>query len=196
LDRGHYSSGNLISNNYIQAFGGPHNSTRAIYLDDEASYNTCTGNVICGSGQDAIQIHGGDHNVFRNNIIDLTDCHILCLYQDAVGSGFPNYGMSGNRFTNNVVYSNGKPPRPGPNALWYVVNESGGTIAMPCVSNNLYFSPAGAFPNNGTISDSAPINADPLPRNAAAHDYTFAPNSPAMTAPVSCPQPSTEQGPL
>ena len=93
-DVGHQSTGEVVSGNIVDGFGPAANATKGIYLDDEQSNVTVARNTVFGSGTYAFQIHGGDSNVFVNNIFDLTGSAKLALYQDDVTSGFPNYGMT------------------------------------------------------------------------------------------------------
>ena len=112
-DRSHSATGTVISHNVVGNYGPTGNMTKAIYLDDEESNVTVQYNIVYGTGEWALQIDGGDHDVFQNNIFDITGATQLGLYQDD-GSAAPNYGMAGNVFSCNIVYSSSAPP----SSLW------------------------------------------------------------------------------
>ena len=163
LDRGHRSTGNVVSNNYIDGNGSTTQSTKAVYLDDDASNVTISGNYCRNCGQYAVQYHGGDHLVVTDNVFDLSSGAKVGLYQDDLdpAGNLPNYGMSGNTFSHNTVYFSGG----GPATLWDFDDNYGGrnvAIALPEVSANLYFSASGAaIPNGGVIVDSSPSYGAP-----------------------------------
>ena len=106
----------------------------------------------------------GDHNVFTNNIFDISGATQLGVYQDA---GTPNYGMAANSFSCNIVYSHATPP----SSLWDEYATE--TVALPTVSGNLYWGASGALPNTGSIVDSSPTVADPGFVDPAAANYGF-----------------------
>ena len=175
-DVGHQSTGELVTGNIVNGFGPAANSTKAIYLDDEQSNVTVTRNTVFGSGTYGFQIHGGNDNSFINNIFDVTHMAKLGLYQDDVTSGFPNYGMNGNVFTKNIVYSSAVPPA----TLWDYLNGSGGSIALPAVSQSIYYDPRYKLPNTGSVVDTNPLVERPLFDNPARNNYKFQATSPAM----------------
>ncbi len=175
-DVGHQSTGEVVSGNTVNGFGPAANSTKGIYLDDEQSNVMVTRNTVFGSGTYAFQIHGGDGNMFVNNIFDVTALLKLALYQDDVTSGFPNYGMNGNVFTRNIVYSAATPP----GTLWDYLNGSGGSIALPAVSQNIYHDAPHALVNAGTIVDAAPLFERPMFYSPALHKYQLKAASPAL----------------
>jgi hypothetical protein len=175
-DLGHVSRRQRIDNNVIANFGSRSNEDVAIYLDDETSNVTVSENIVYGAGTYAVLIHGGDHNVFRNNIFDVSRVDKLGLYQDDVGSGGLNYGMAYNRFTRNVVYSSASLPKP----LWDYIDQSRETIILPEVSTNIYYAPDPISPNEGAIVDSHPIHDNPRFTNPDRHDYRFLSGSPAL----------------
>jgi hypothetical protein len=179
-----------VTNNIVGNYGAnTTSSNKAIYLDDLTSHVMVSGNIVYGTGQYAIQIHGGNNNTFQDNIFDLTAAGKLGLYQDSTHA-CP--GMTGNIFINNIVYSSSATV---PTTLWDYLVTHCGTIALPAVNNNLYFDPAATLPNSGTIVDSAPLVADPLFANAANHLYNLSSTSPALAAPVSFVPGSGVQGP-
>ncbi len=172
MDRGHNASSalqNVIDNNYVEGIGTSAD-TRLIYLDDETSKVLISNNVLTGSASSALQLHGSDHVAVTNNIIDLTGMSYIGLYQDDASSGFINYGMAGNTFQTNIVYSGGAFAS---SALWAFNNGSGDAIATPATSRNLYYSTGPALPSGGTIVDSSPATENPLFTNASGRDYSF-----------------------
>jgi hypothetical protein len=175
-DLGHVSKRQRIDNNVIANFGSRSNEDVAIYLDDETSDVTVSANIVYGTGTYALLIHGGDHNVLRNNIFDVSHLDKLGLYQDDVGSGNLNYGMANNRFTRNVVYSSTSLPKP----LWDYIDQSRETIILPEVSTNIYYAPDPISTNEGTVVDSHPIHDNPRFTNPGKHDYRFLSGSPAL----------------
>lgn len=193
MDRSHTMTSCICTNNIIGNYGkSPYTTTQgiAIYLDDNMSNATVTGNTIYGNGMYAIQYHGGDHNVVSNNIVDISGAVKLALYQDdppfVIGGG----GMAGNTFTNNIVYSSATPPSP----MWDYIDTSV-TIALPSVQNNQYFDSSSAFSNTGTITDSNPVVGDPLFSNPSGNNYTLSPSSPALSSPVSFVPSGSRPGP-
>jgi hypothetical protein len=193
LDRGHVSTGQVINNNIIGNYGeaGSSNS-KGVYLDDEASNVLVENNIIYGTGEFMFQIHGGNNDVFENNVFDISASQQVGLYQDDVGAGWPNYGMADNRFTDNIVYSTANLP----STLWTYLNQSGGSIALPSVSGNLYYSPDNSsFANGGTIVDSDPTFANPLFVNSTNRDYSLSSGSTALNIGITSIDTSTV-GPL
>ena len=170
MDRGHSSTNITIDNNVVGDYGSVTTGGRGIYLDDDLSNATVRNNIVYGTGQWAFQVHGGDHNVLTNNIFDISGATKLGLYQD---TGAPTYGMAGNSFSCNIVYSSAPPP----SALWDKYGSE--PVALPSVSDNLYWGTSGALPNTGPIIDTSPTVADPMFVNPAAADYGFAGGNPA-----------------
>ncbi len=175
-DVGHQSTGEVVSGNTVNGFGPQANSTKGIYLDDEQSNVMVARNTVFGSGTYAFQIHGGNGNTFVNNIFDLTALTKLALYQDDVTSGFPNYGMQGNVFTRNIVYSSAVPPA----SLWDYLNGSGGAVALPAVSQDIYHDAHYTLPNAGAVIDAAPLFEPPLFVSVSRNNYRLRAASPAL----------------
>lgn len=169
-DRSHSYTGIAIENNIVGNYGSVATGGRGIYLDDNLSNATVRKNIVYGTGQWALQIHGGDHNVFTNNIFDISGATRLGLYQDA---GTPNYGMVANSFSCNIVYSSAAPP----SQLWD--DFAALPVTLPTVSGNLYWGAGGALPNTGSIVDSDPTVADPKFIDPTAASYGFAAGNPA-----------------
>jgi len=196
---------NVVANNTVGMYGSNENgSTEGIYLDNNMSRVTATGNIIYGPGTDAIKIHGGQNNLFQNNVFDLTSIGYMGDYQDCpANQGCPasTDPMTGNVVTDNIVYSSSTPP----STMWEFYSSVGvagsavrnttsptrnrngggggasaGGIALPAVSNNLNFDTIKAFPNIAPIIDSSPIIANPLFAKPAMHNYMLEPGSPAF----------------
>jgi hypothetical protein len=176
LDRGHVSTGQIVSNNIIANFGGINALSKAIYLDDETSNVLVSQNIIYGQGQYGFQIHGGNNDVFSWNIFDISEAQKLALYQDDASSGFPNYGMANNAFQNNIVYSAAAAPA----SLWdYLASVP---VAAPAVASNIYHATNGQNLNVGPITDRSPLLINPLFIDAAAANYGFQAGAPPLTS--------------
>jgi hypothetical protein len=198
LDWTHAGAGNQITNNIINGNGGPGYAAdwdKALYLDTEVSWLTVSGNVCRTCGEQAYQIHGGDHVTVTNNIFDLSSAGTqLCLYQGNQFAG-GDLGMTGNVFSHNIVYWSGSPT---PSLCQ--VNLIPGD-ALPADSYNLYYSASGAFIPNGNLAysdlivDSNPVYANPEFANPSAGNYSMPGNSPAYTQ-IGFQPLATDQGPL
>lgn len=175
MDRAHASTGVIISHNVVGNYGSTSNGSKGIYLDDLASHVTVIDNVVYGTGQWALQVHGGDHDIFQNNVFDITHAGKLGLYQDDLTWG--DYGMGSNVFTCNIVYSSGGAP----STLWDVQKSGSAAMALPDVSGNDYWRVGGTLPNTAPIVDSSPTVADPKFVDPAGADYTL-----QGTPPLSC----------
>jgi hypothetical protein len=191
MDRSHLAVGYQVTNNIIDTVGNGSLNTalHGIYLDDQTSNVLVSGNSCRLCGQQAIQIHGGDHNTFVNNVFDLSSGAKIGLYQD--DPEFGTYGMGSNVFQRNILYfANGAA-----NPLWDNVMSAGGS-SSPLVSNNLYYSAAGAsIPNGGAITDSQPKYGNPQFANAAGGNYSMAGSSAAYSQ-ISFTALVTDQGPI
>ncbi len=169
-DRGHASRDIVISSNVIGGYGSPAMKSKGIYLDDELSNARVLNNVIYGSGRWALQIHGGDHDVIANNVFDISGAPALALYEDDTPGR--NFGMSGNRFTCNIVYSTAPPPA----LLWEF--HAWKKIQKPTVARNVYWDSRGYLPDSGAVVDAQPAIADPSFPDPAHGDYEHAPSLP------------------
>ncbi|MEB2322445.1 MAG: right-handed parallel beta-helix repeat-containing protein [Sorangiineae bacterium] len=172
-DRDRQSSNVTVDNNVLGDFGTRAVGGRALYLDDNTSNVTLRNNVAYGTGDWAVQYHGGDHNLFTNNIFDISDVtHRLAVYQDT-GDQTPPDLMSGNAFRCNIVYSSATPP----SSLWdyYHVKD----VVLPEVRDNVYWGKKGNFPNAAPIIDTNPKVADPGFVDPSARNYAFGGANPA-----------------
>jgi parallel beta-helix repeat protein len=166
---------------------------KGIYLDDEQSNVTITGNILQG-GWAQIQIHGGDHNTVQNNIFDLSPVsgsypQMMFYQQDTT----PDYGMGGNVFTQNIVYTSGSA-----NGIVLWNNQKTGNDANPAVSNNVYYAAGGgtwANPSGGVTDTKPTTTVNPQFASASAGNYTMQSPSPAYAAVGFQPLP-TNQGPV
>lgn len=183
-DRSHTLTICSITNNTITNYGqSPYTTTngKAVYLDDDTSNCLVQGNWISGNGEYGIQYHGGDHNVVRYNVFDLSGALKLALYQDNPPHDVGGGGMAGNTLTNNIVYSTAAPPT----YLWDYIDTSL-VIALPNVTSNLYYNSSSPFPNYGSqtggIADANPTVGNPVFVGGGNYTPTA---SVAFSAPVS-----------
>ncbi len=184
LDRGHNAISTdqvIISNNYVENPGGGA-ATKGIYLDDHSSYVTVSNNIVRGVMKNSMQLHGGDHVTFSGNIFDISGTAEQPFYaQEAVLSAGPtNFGMGSDAFTGNIIYCatswHG-------GDLW-LFETDGQVIALPAVSNNLYFCTAGPLPNTGAVVDASPKSVNPNFTNASIGDYSFTDGGAAVAAAI------------
>lgn len=197
MDRSHASTGVTITNNVVGNYGNSTNQGVGIYLDDQLSNVTVKSNIVYGTGSWAFQIHGGDHNTFSSNIFDISKVPSLGLYDDistSTDKTLTNFGMAGNTFQCNIIYSSSTPPA----ELWTYGNEGlalkGMVIAKPVVSSNIYWGTNGSLPNTGAIVDSSPAVTNPQLVDPAKADYRFKSGPPTSCAFL--PSDLTNVGPL
>lgn len=105
LGRSHIDQGSRIVGNLIEDAGAPGDAhTIGIYLDDSSSGIVLEDNIIRRPGTHAIQIHGGDDILIRNNLIDLDPAaNSAVLFQAAPADTAPTNTMRGNRVLSNLV---------------------------------------------------------------------------------------------
>jgi hypothetical protein len=84
-------------------------------------------------------------------------------YQTA--GGFPDTGMTGNRFEHNIVYS----PGGWANLLWWAQNKGD---APPTVQDNDYYSATGTSMSSYGYTDSNTFFDDPFFSDPSANNYT------------------------
>jgi hypothetical protein len=162
-DRSHSASQIVIANNTIGDHGPESNGTRGIYIDDELSNAVVKNNLIFGTGTYAYQIHGGDHNVFEGNIADITQTQALGLYL-RIGDTQQDFGMKGNTFHCNVIYSSGSAPE----HLWVLMpSKTDDTLA---IHDNIYWTSNGGFSPLLT-GDANPHFLDPQFLNPGGKDF-------------------------
>ena len=184
----HSSVGNQITNNIIDGSGTPGASlpTVGIYLDDETSNVIVSGNLFRNSVSLGWLVHGGDHNLFANNVWDLSNGPSQWgLYQSSAGT---HYGMASNVFAYNLVYFSGSAPSPLDQVSLFGPDVTG------VAGNNLYYSATGATIPNTTIVDSSRILANPGFTSPSTGDYSMPATSPAFAMGFTALP--TDQGPL
>jgi hypothetical protein len=173
-----------VSNNYVADYGAPGvNSDNGIYLDDNASNVTVTGNVVAppqvGAGA-AFVVHNGHDNHISGNLVDLGQSATTEYAAVWWGDGpFLGGGMQGNSFTGNVVISNFAGNQ---NTGAFLENQ--GSSSDYTIQNNVYYNYGGGQTRtDGAISsDSHPIFENPQISGLA---YGIAAGSPVFSGPVS-----------
>lgn len=171
IDRTRSSTGVQIQNNYIRDYGAGNDATKGIYLDDDMSNATVTGNIIAGNGQFPVQYHIGANNLVSGNILDLgADGSKSAVLIQVV--------KAGNSFTGNIILSS----YTGPGSYGYF--ETDAPSVAPVILDNLYWNYAGGTTRSdgNTFSDTNPMRADPM---ISCWSYQIAPGSPALLSPVS-----------
>ena len=157
----HGSKGFNIFNNYINNYG--HLTQHVcIYLDDEMSNVNVTGNICTGTGGIWNLTHGGDHNNFSNNVVDLTS-----LTGSMAGIGFviytsdggnPDYGMAGNTYTHNLYYATSTPAS---TAMFFTGNLVSPDARPTVMQNTYYFLPTTIA--TSPFADTAPFYSNTVP---------------------------------
>jgi hypothetical protein len=181
-----------ISNNFVEDYGGSGiTSAEGIYLDDDASNVTVTGNVIgpgaAGTAQPmATIINGGCNNVFSGNIIDVgkTGTGLVAGWTEPGGGGAVSFNWTGpNVFEHNIVVSDyagsTQTSRSGISGQEYVQGP-GYPTAFGTIADNVYFNyGGGAETTTGNIvSDSHALFEDP---QLSGPTYTVAAASPTFS---------------
>jgi hypothetical protein len=129
------------------------NINKGIYLDDRVSGGTVTYNIVVGAGANAFWVHGGTNDTLNCNIWDLTNqgqSYSLGGYQDDGASN-----MSGQSFQYNIVINYGSYSQPA------IDNLLGGDD-VPTFASNIYHNYTGGTLAQGGITDTNPLNEDPL----------------------------------
>jgi hypothetical protein len=163
-----------ITNNLVRDFGANGVTGAAgIYLDDNTSNVTVTGNVVgpptegavsTGNlGATAFEIHNGNSNSISGNIVDLGDSGrdwTAVWYQDSGSMA----GMGGNTFTGNTVISdfagNQNTNFTGQTGYSYFQNSAGSNFS---IADNDYFNYAGGQTRSDgqSMSDSSALLENP-----------------------------------
>ncbi len=170
LGRSHRDTAAVVADNLVDGTGGARDHSIGIYLDDSTSGVEVTGNILRNLGTHAVQVHGGDGVVVRNNVLDLgAGSASAVLFQSAPLDTAPSNTMLGNVVSGNIVLSQLASP---------VIYESieGG---MPIVRGNLYHSTAGrmVLKADAAVVDSQPMLANPGFVDSAAGDYRLRPDA-------------------
>ena len=172
------STGITVTQNFVHDINpSGDGGGRGIYLDDGASNVTATRNVVAGHKYTCFNIHGGNSDIYTDNICDeqgAGDQNIL-VYQTSSSSSL---AMTGNAFSNNIVIAGGSGGGQG---------YSGDGAPNPAtIRNNLYFNYVGSSiysgGSGGSGSDSSPVYANP---QLSTWCYTVASTSPAFVTPIS-----------
>lgn len=179
------STGTEITNNYLGESHG-----LALYLDDGASNANVTGNIFnpTTTAFGAIQIHGGDNDVFSGNIVDVSTGLIDgYLFYQSSDNPSGNRGMTGNVFEDNILVGD--------------INSSGGSgyigsLEPPVpltIQNNDYWNYGSGGNLQTTGSDGAGNDSDPTYEDpeftggSYGSSYTIASGSPVFGSPVDFP---------
>ena len=185
-----------ISNNYVKDYGASGiSSARGIYLDDDSSNVTVTGNVIgppnpsAGPNVEAVLFNGGSGNIFVNNIVDLGNGHSAVNASGPGGTGGTiAYGkpVAPNVISNNIIIANysGAPSVRSWDVSGHVYDQNpASNSSWLTISNNLYYNyGGGAADSRGNIvSDSNPISANP---QISGWTYSIASGSPVFGSTV------------
>jgi hypothetical protein len=182
-----------ISNNYVKDYGAPGiSSARGIYLDDDSSNVTVTGNVIgpphpaTSPHVEAVMFNGGSGNVFSNNIVDLGKGHAAVSVSGPGGTGgtLPYKNPIGpNVIANNIIIANysGAPSVRSWDVSGHVYGQNPATNSRwLTISNNLYYNYGGgaADSHGNMIGDANPIFANP---QISGWHYSVASGSPVFS---------------
>ncbi len=199
-----------VTNNYVADQGSANTwGVHGIYLDDDTSNATVTGNVVgppsigtgTGSGSQwgtnaisAFIDNSGNHNAITGNLVDLGSSGAvttaLFAYDKAETA---DVGMDGDSFTGNIVISNftGRLTANSTGLTGHAYFQNTPALGIDpkgasyVIRDNVYWNYAagGSVFSNGTVTgDSAPINEDP---QVSGWDYAIASGSAVYNAPVS-----------
>ncbi len=191
----------FVTNNIIGNSGASvSNRAAAIYLDNNSSNQTVTGNLTWGIMQMCIQIHGGINNNISNNVCDLSVVttenpvanNASWVWYIYTTDGYIGL-MPGNSLTKNIIWNGNSGGTPiGPIVFF---QNPGNNLTPPTDTGNQYFSLGGAFPSYGNppyVVDSAPITTNP---NFANPSLKTGAGFQAANPPPGWVQLSTNQGP-
>jgi hypothetical protein len=183
-----------VTNNFVRDYGSSSAQAEGIYLDDDSSNVTVTGNIIgppdpsrVSSWGDTI-LNAGCSNTLTNNIIDLgsTGTQLISGWSAPGGGGSLFFDWTGpNVMTNNIVVSNYSGAtniqmgQSGPANAEYT-QGSGYPTQFGDIANNLYknYGGGGEDTTGNIVGDSSPIHQDPICSGAL---YGLAANSPAFS---------------
>ena len=184
-------SGLQITNNEI--LGEGNDAIKGIYLDQAITGAVVTGNICNGCGSFAVALNGGANNIVKNNIFDLSSSPTqgtqLGFY---VNQGVTSLHMSGNIFSNNIVYSEATFP----SAFWGQCCRGNGPQEALNINTNLYCSVnKSSVPSRPPIVDANPKVCCPGFADPANNKYDIPSNSCAFNLIHWQPLP-TDQGPL
>ena len=198
-----------ISNNFVRDWASSAVSgtggVRCIYLDDNSSDETVTGN-ICGpptrgalntgnnNNSGAFIVNGGTFNTFTGNLVDLGDSALIAVWGGGGNSGNAAPGMpSANvtTFSNNIILFNFAGSL---NDSWSGVTGfayyQAGPASSYTIQNNAYiqYAAGGSVFTGGQVkSDSNPTTIPPSSAGISGYLYGIAAGSPPTVPPVSFP---------
>jgi hypothetical protein len=188
-----------LKNNFVRDYGSVSGFNKGIYLDDGLSNAAVTQNIVAGTGQWAVQVHGGSNVTITGNLFDIggSGNQQVLFYQcspgdfrtTCPGAGTPGglTTMTGNDFTSNIIISTGSSV-----AKAFRADTVKGN-AVPTVQNNVYFNYSGGSINDtGDFTDSNPMYENP---QCSGWTYTIVSGSPVFSSPVSFPHISGGWGP-
>ncbi|WP_214626149.1 S-layer homology domain-containing protein [Paenibacillus agaridevorans] len=185
MGRNASEQGNVIRYNFFHHLGSDH-ASQAVFLDDGASGQLIHGNVFYKAGSNAnMHIHGGHHNVFRNNIsIDIPHVIQATLWTQTRWVEFLNEPIQRNRLLGSInikqePYASKYPILSG----YYDGNNV--PVQLPLDSNIMEDNVVvgGALYRNGpmTVAGNWITNADPGFVDADAMNFELMPNSEVYT---------------
>jgi hypothetical protein len=183
-----------IENNFVRDYGNTNVQGEGIYLDDDSSDVTVTGNIV-GPPSTTISapstwtadtiINGGCCNTWSGNIIDLgiKSSHFIATWSQPGGGGAVNFTWtSPNKFDGNIVLGD---------FTGSMTTGGGGTTSGAGYNQGSGYPVTGAFANpisgnwyhnyaGGTISTSGSVAGDsnPIQFNPACGGYLYALSSP------------------
>jgi hypothetical protein len=192
-----------VRNNFVRDQGsasisGPYgDSVNGIYLDDNASNVTVTGNVIGPPNEGSInasndnnctgfEVHNGSHNTISGNIVDLGSSGMVSTANWSLDSA-SIAGMSNNMFTNNIaIYGFTGDQETSSSGIAGYSYFNPAPASWTAIDDNMYFNYAGGNvrTDGDNASDSNPTIEDP---EVSGWTYQLAAGSAAFGAPVKFP---------
>jgi Right handed beta helix region/Calx-beta domain len=193
-----------ITNNYVADQGSANTwGAHGIYLDDDASNVTATGNIVgpptagtgTGSGSEwgtnaitGFVVNNGKHNTITGNIVDLGSDGVVSPASWYLDTSDPDVGMTGNVFSGNIVISKfvgaNKANNSGATGYAYFQTNSDADGVGYTIAHNAYWNYAsgGSIYSNGQVtSDASPISENP---QISGWDYSIATGSPVYGSSV------------
>jgi hypothetical protein len=177
------ATGAVFQYNYLHDCGaagsGEPGSSKCLYMDDQTSGITLTGNVMTGHFSEAAFIaHGGHQNTWTGNIVDLGDgaqgLQYIGIYQDSPHCTSGASCMTGNVWQNNIVIANSP------------IGSNGGYLLFSPDSPLTAQSDLDYEYGAGSITDGASVSsANP---QLSGGNYILATSSPAYSSPVNFPR--------
>jgi hypothetical protein len=195
-----------ISNNFVRDWGSSALSgtggVRGIYLDDNSSNETVTGNIVgpptrgaLNSGNDnnsgAFIVNGGTNNTYTGNLVDLGDSGLIAVWGGGGNSGSPAPGMPSANvtdFEHNIILFNFAGSL---NDSWSGVTGfayyQAGPASSYTIKNNAYtqYASGGSVFSNGQVkNDTNPTVVPSASAGISGYLYSIAAGAPATKTPV------------